>query len=166
MPFFWEDIMDSLESPSKLLPSLVQNMTCIWQNVTGMFWGFSNRSVKTSWKCVAARTLGHWGPLSSRCLRTPQNKPAPSGNQNSIQIGKRCLVSTLCSHLLTKSLSRTHRGESMSDSYNFEETKKLGSDLSWTQTGPGVIRVSQKFQSFVCPWDLGNGFASWNSSKD
>jgi hypothetical protein len=66
------------EVAARTCPLLEVNMTCIWRNVIGTASGSSRSSRNTSWKWVAARTLGQFGPRLRRCLRTPQNRPAPS----------------------------------------------------------------------------------------
>lgn len=74
-------LLESSNVESSMCPVPIVNMTCICKNEMGTFSGSSRSSLKTSWKWVAARTLGQFGPRARRCLSTPHNSPAPSVQQ-------------------------------------------------------------------------------------
>lgn len=62
-------------------PFALVKSTCMCRKAIGKDSASRRSWRKTSWKCVAARTFGQSFPRSMKCLRTPQNKPAPSVDQ-------------------------------------------------------------------------------------
>lgn len=150
MPFnCGKEAVDS--SPSLMLSSVTQNITCIWQNVIGVLWGFNSCSLKTSWKCVATRTFGHSAPLFKRCFRTPQKIPAPSVFPGSEH---RHYIWLIFTHLWIEYPFQTHPIEWVIASCSFEVIAKLDWGRSWKRTGPIIPEFSfHKLENEI--WSLG-----------